>query len=470
LPSDLGPLSVEQGASLFILGVSLTSSDDPMGMLRQIRQLMALYWEAFQIDQEAMINAITEYEADCDVATNHFLSLLDRFRIKRVDDLPRDAERQEIVSSYAALVEWIYRPLVSLPLIAKRILSGKAVPYSEIAELSFGSKHNELSQTTDPRFAPLLRGISEVARNAASHGDVDTSGPKMRLAMWDRKGRVTFEEIDDEDFIKRLVALGRTCECLLTAVGLIRVIYANQLPEPLLSKRRRVLEELVRVVVGLFGLIRADVSFDGDSRVVVETYLDVEKPAKDPDDYLTAGLTLATLLLDWSEIELVVMDGPKRHCRIVVPVADVIAYNQIHKQAQTLALLKLIYCSTVEPSKYDGLPRLRQTFTLPGSRLLAKSLGELQSFRNTLPRGKTEFRQRLQECLEEIEVHSGDLISIHPDISEVDAKMEYLKALELLTRGLRQHQKRINNGEWSSVQRSSYDLKRGGEKIVKFLQ
>lgn len=181
LPLDPTLLPPDQAAILYALAAGIAALKDPLTVRRRASVLLGLYNDAYLVDATAMTSSLVSFESDAEVAENHMLSLGDRLRIPRQEHLPVEASRQEMTSVYVTLTEWIYQRLLNLPLAAKCIVQGSSRSYAEISDADFGAKVYELSQTSDPRYAPALLGVSTIARNAGAHGDVDTSGAKIIL-------------------------------------------------------------------------------------------------------------------------------------------------------------------------------------------------------------------------------------------------------------------------------------------------
>lgn len=461
LPVDPAVLPVDQGVILYTLAAEVAALEDPLTVRRTASVLLGLYNDAFQLDPGTMTSSLVASEADAEVAVSHMLSLGDRMRIPRQEELPLEAARQELASIYVTLTEWIYRRLLNLPLAAKSVVQGQAKPYADISNADFGAKVNELTQTSDPRYAPALLGVSTIARNAGAHGDADTSGAKIVLRKRDRKGRVDIEELTDADFMARLENLSLTCRALVDAAGLLRIQHHQHLPAPNPVVQRRLVAEQAPTVVGLFGLVRARVSSGEEDRIVVEADEDEARTGLGARDYLTSAFTLATLFPHSSKIDLRVFRAGHQVCRIEAPVAEVQAYQSVPKHANAYTFLKLCYLSVVEGDDTTEPARIVRELIRPGSRLLMNDLAALGRLRGQLPGSRDDYRTALYQTMENLEGLSTVLKSLTLPLAAVGPRDSLLVGLDALEQGLSYHQSLAQSGRWNALKQPNRQLQRG---------
>lgn len=464
---DPALLPLEQAVMLYALAAELAAIDDPLTVRCRAAALLSLYNDAFKIDPATMSSTFGDWEFDADVAAGHTLSLGDRLRIPRQEDLPLEAARQELVNVYFTILEWIYRRLLNLPLAAMYVIQGEPRLYAEIANLDFGAKVNEISQTSDPRYVPALLGVSTIARNAVAHGDIDTSGDQIVLRKRDRKGRVLVENLTDADFIARLVNLSLTCRALSLAGALFRIQHHQQLSGRVSNpgSQRRVAAEAARAVVGLFGLIRAKVSFDEDDRVLVEADEDEARTGREIKSYRACAFTLATLFPGERRLELCVNRAGHRKGRVGVAIADALGHQGVPKHASTYSLLKLCYLSEIAGDDTAEPARILREAIKPGSWLLKNDLAELERLRLQLPAAREGYRTTLQQLIEKIEVLSTALSSLPLQQAATGPRDSLLVGLAALEQGLKYRQGLAKSGRWHELGQPSRQIQRG-EKIL----
>ncbi|MDP9366411.1 MAG: hypothetical protein M3Q10_19675, partial [Chloroflexota bacterium] len=435
---------------------------------RRANVLLDLLNAAYERDPRAMASALAADEVETEEALVYLLVLGETLRGLQVNDLSREAVRYNLATAYEKLVEGVYGRLVNVPLAAKSILARRPKSYREIAELALGAKQNEIDQATDPRFAAAFVGVSTVARNAGAHCTVDTAGDKIRLTERDKKGRVEVEELTDDEFTARLQDLLLTCHALRLSAELLRIEHHHELPPPGPASRPRVIAEAARVLVGYFGLVRADIRFEGQERVVVDAEEDERTPGRAPRDYLAAAFTLATLFPNHVAAELRVARDGSRKCRVEVSIADVLEHRALPDDVELYSLLKLCYVSTVEPRELGARERYVQELIQPGARLLAQDLAALQQLRAELPRTKQDYAATLSVLIQKVEHFADVLQTATPPNAAVAPRDSLLAGLTALERGLREHQRLMRSGQWAAVGRRSERLERGARIAVRW--
>jgi hypothetical protein len=470
LTVDTSLLPPEVAVTLFALAAETAALRDPMTVRRRANVLLSLYNSAHESTPQHMLTSLTEAESDAEKAASHMLSLGDRILTPRQRALPIDAARQELADYYEKLSEWVYHPLLNLLLVAKSILSGKPRQYDDIASNKFGAKVNDLSQTSDPRYAPVLMGVSTVARNAGAHGGVDTSGEKIVLTSTDREGRTEVEEISDEEFIDRLEDLALTCRAVLLAGALLRVQHHNEMPSPRPVAQRRVLMEHAKAIVGLFGLTQASVQFDGDGRVEVSAEEDPGAPDRTPRKRLVAALTLATMFPKSSEVVLKTFHQATQQTRIAVRTTDVIAHQEVPDHAKTYSMLRLCYTSRVEGEDFDEPSRLLREVVSPCSRLLDRDLTQLEHYRMELPKHRRSYLIRLRRMSEVVEMLTSWLGEVQLEEAADGARQGFLVGLDTVARGLSNQFQQSQAGQWHHLKRPNKQLERGTKAIRNWSQ
>lgn len=466
-PSSLPP---EQGLVLYVLAAQVAASDDPLTLRRWSNVLLDVLNEAFHRDPAAMASAAVAADVDTEEAMVHLLSVGDTLRSIRVDELSIEAIRQQLTTSYLTLVEWSHRRLLNLLLAAKFILRGKPKPYQDIAAAGFGTKYDWLAKSPDPRYAPAFIHVSVTIRHAGAHGDVDTSGPKIRLFQRDKHDRtkiVGVEELTEDEFGDRLRDLLLTCDALRLSAELFRIEHYHELPLPGLPTRPRVITEVARVFVGYFGLVRAEIDFTGLERVVVAAEED-ERVSTAPYDYLTAAFTLATLFRSYTTVELQVMRDGDRKCRIEAPVAEVLAQQDLPEDVRTYYLLKLCYLSSVEPHDDSPHERYMKYLVQAGSRLLMQDLAAAQQLRAELPKTKRDYTVSVEVLIQKLGMLANVLRTVEPPATAALPRDSLLIGLESLMRGLREHQRLMRSGRWAAVGRRSHRLEKGARIVVRW--
>jgi hypothetical protein len=466
LPFDPETLPSDQAFALFVAAAEVAASEDPLTVRRRAGLLLQLYDEAFSCDPVAMAASLVEAEADAQIAVGHLLPLGERLSTPREKELAIEAVRQELASAYSILTEWIYRPLLTLPLAAKQIVQGNPKPYSDLAHMDLGAKVNELTQTSDPRFAPALIGMSTIARNAGAHGDIDISGDKILLRQRDRKGVVKHEELTDDEFLARLDNLALTCHSLLLAAAICRIQHHSRLPPSNLAVKGRVASEAVRALVGLFGLSQAQVSMEGRERVVVKA---VEQKEPVPDEfrkYHVAAYTLATIFQDVDRLILQVQRKDGRISSLEVPIAEVVTYRSTPKHTHPFSLLRLNYLTgddsgdTTEPARV-----IREVIT-PGSRLLKQSIGKLRRLEDFLPASRDAYLAATDATIEKIQVFRSALKDLTLPGNANGPVASLLVGLDALSSGLIENKRRAALGAQSGSFREPNRHLERGERIL----
>lgn len=470
LTVDISLLPRELAVTLFALAAETAALRDPMTVRRRANVLLGLYNGAHKANSLHMLTSLSEAERDAEKAASHMLSLGDRILTPRQTKLPIDAARQELADYYEKLSEWVYRPLLNLPLVAKSIVSGNPKQYADIALSDFGAKVNELSQTSDPRYAPVLMGVSTVARNAGAHGGVDTSGEEIVLSSTDREGRTKVEKISDEEFIDRLENLALTCRAILLAGALLRVQHHNDMPSPHPVTQRRVAIEHAQAIVGYFGLTQASVQFEDDGRVIVSTKENSGARDQSPRKHLVAALTLATLFPKSSEVVLKIFHEAAQHTRIAVRTADVVAHQAVPNHAKTYSMLRLCYTSRVEGVDSDEPSRLLREIVSPCARLLNQDLAELERYRNGLPKDRKRYIIRLRQLSDVVEMLTSWMSALQLEEPTDGAMRGFLVGVDAVARGLSNQTQQSQAGQWHHLKRPNKQLERGMKAIRKWSQ
>lgn len=468
MPVDPSTLPPEYAVTLYALAAETAALPDPLTVRRRASVLLSLYNDAYQRDP-APVNASTiQAEGDTERAIGHMLSLGDRLRSPRQNELPIDAARQELANVYVTLTEWIYRPLLNMPLVAKYVLSGRSTPYADIAHMDFGSKVNELSQTFDPRYAPALLGVSTIARNAGAHGDVDTSGEKITLTKRDRKGRTGTEEVSDEEFIKRLEDLFLTCQAISLANALFRIQHHQALPVPDPGFQRRVSIAHARTIVGRFGLVRAIVDVNDPNHVRVEAVEDENRAGREPRAHLVAAFTLATLFPNSTNLSLLVRRNEVEKCRITVPTAEVVSHLRLPEHVATYSILRLAYLSKIEGADTEEPARIIRELISPEANLLRRDLARLEQLREQLPSQREDYSRGLRQMSDVVQMLSTWLSELSPPSPADGPRRGLLAALDALAKGLIYQQKQVEAGKWQTLNSPNRHLDRGKRIIERW--
>lgn len=471
LPVDPATLPSEQGLVLYMLAAQVAASDDPLTLRRWSNVLLDVLNEAFLRDPAAMAAAVVAADADTEEAMVHLLSVGDTLRSIQVDELSIEAVRQHLTSSYQTLVEWSHRRLLNLLLAAKFILRGKPMPYQKIAAADSATKRDWLAKTPDPRYAPAFFHVSAMIRNAGAHGDVDTSGPKIRFIQRDRCDRtkvLAVDELKDDEFADRLRDLLLTCDALRISNELFRLEHFHELPSPVLPTRPRLVAEAARAIVGYFGLVHASVRYENQERVTVDAQVAEHVSVKAPRDYLVAAFTLATLFPAFATMELRVLRDGELKCRIEAPIAEVVAQQAQSEDDRNYHFLKVLYLSSVEPDEGNAHERYMQHLVRTGSRLLMRDIAAAQQLREELPRTKGDYAVNLGRLIHKVEVLADVLRAVEPPKTAAQARENLLMGLDSLRRGLMEHQRLMRLGQWAAVGRQSDRLDRGARIVVRW--
>lgn len=469
---DPATLPPEQGLVLYVLAAQVAASDDPLTLRRWTNILLDILNEAFRHNPAAMESAVGAADVDMEEAMVHLLSVGDTLRSLRIDELPIEAVRQQLTSSYQTLFEWSHRRLLNLLLAAKFILRGKPKLYQEIAAADSATKRDWLSKTSDPRYAPAFFQLSATIRNAGAHGDVETSGSKVRFITRDRHDRtkiIDVEELTDDEFVVRLRDLLLTCDALRLSTELFRIEHFHELPSPVLPTRARVMDEIASIIVGYFDLVHARIRRQGEEIVEVEAEVAERMPAKAPRDYLEAAFTVATLFPAYATAQLRVTQNGELKCRIEVPISEVVAQQALPENIRTYYILKTCYLSTVEPSDDSNAhDRYMQQLIRTGSRLLMQDVASAQQLRVGLPTTKQDYVVSLNLIIQKVEMLADVLRALEPPETAVSSRDSLLIGLESLRRGLTEHQRLMRSGQWAAVGRRSDHLQRGARIVVRW--
>lgn len=467
-PSTLPP---EQGLALYVLAAQVAASDDPLTVRKWSNVLLDVLNEAFRQNPVAMGAAVEKADADIEEAMVHLLSVGDTLRSLRIDELPIEAVRQHLTSSYQTLFEWSHRRLLNLLLAAKFILRGKPKPYGEIAVADSATKRDWLSKPDDPRYAPAFLRLSASIRNAGAHGDVETSGPKIRFITRNknRSKIIAVEELTEDEFAVRLRDLLLTCDALRLSAELFRVEHFHELPAPVLPTRARVIDEVANIIVGYFGLVRARTRRQGEELVGVEAEVIEGVSAKAPRDYLAAAFTIAALFPVYTTAELRVLQNDELKCRIEVPVAEAVAQQALPADVRNYYLLKTCYLSTVEPQVDDNAhDRYMREVIRAGSRLMMQDVAATQQLRAGLPRTKQDYTVLLKLLSQKVDMLADVLRSVDPPEAALRPRVSLLLGLKSLSLGLTEHQHLLQTDQWVAVGRRSDHLQRAAKILIRW--
>lgn len=463
-------LPSEQGLGLYVLAAQVAASDDPLTLRRWSNVLLDVLNEAFRQNPAAMEAAVSAADVDMEEAMVHLLSVGDTLRSVRTDELPIEAVRQLLTNSYQTLVEWSHRRLLNLLLAAKFILRGKPKPYEQIAVADSATKRDWLNKTADPRYAPAFLHLSATMRNAGAHGDVETSGSKIRFITRnrDRTKIVGVEELTEDEFALRLHDLLLTCDALRLSAELFRVEHFHELPSPVLLTPARVMEEVARIIIGYFGLVHARIRRQGEEIVIVDAEVAEQLSTKAPRDYLAAVFTVAMLFPTYTTAELRVAQDGRLQCRIEAPIAEVVAQQAFPNDVRTYYLLKVCYLSTVEPEEGDTHERYMQQIVRAGSRLLMQDIAAAQQLRAQLPKTKRDYAVSLERLIQKLGMLADVLRSVEPPATVAPPRDSLLIGLESLMRGLREHQRLMRSGQSAAVSRRSDRLEKGARIVARW--
>lgn len=458
------------GVALYVFAAELAASDDPLTVRRWTKGLLGLLNEAFRLDPAATTQAVAASKSHTHEAMVNLLHEGDALRVLLRGGLPPEALRQQLAQSYGTLVEWTYRRLLNLLLAAKFVLRGKPMPFERIAAAAFATKYDWLTKTSDPRFAPAVTSVSRVIRNANAHGDVETQGQRIRFVHRDKRDRTVVlgvEELMDEEFGERIRDLLLMCHALRLSGELFRIEHDRELPEAGPPTGARLLADAAAVVVGYFGLSRANVRVDAGGRVLVAAEEDGRTEGREPRGYLPASFTLAALFPESAVVELRVSREGRAKCRIETSTASVRAYADCPKPAKPYAFLGLCYASKIEPAPADGADRYRQEVVRAGARLLMRDVAALQGLRARLPAIGGEYRTALEHLLPRVETMTDTLREVEPPAGDGELRDDLLAGLADLRHGLGEHRRLADAGRWDAVARRSEPLLRGAERIVR---
>lgn len=470
---SVDPLTLpsEQGLVLYVLAAQVAASDEPLTLRRWSNVLLDILNEAFRRDPVAMAAAVLAADLDTEEAMSHLLSVGDTLRSIRVEELSIEAVRLQLTNSYLNLVELSHRRLLNLLLAAKFILRGKPKPYQEIATADSGTKRDWLAKTTDPRYAPAFIYVSAAIRHAGAHGDIDTSGPKIRIFQRDKRDRtkiIVVKELTEDEFADRLWDLLLTCDALRLSAELFRVEHYRALPPPASPTRPRVIAEAARTFVGYFGLVRAQIRFIGSDRVVVEALEEDPSSSKAPRDYLTAAFTLATLFPAYTTMELRVLQDDGLKCRIQAPVAEVLAQQALPADVRTYSFLKLCYLSNVEPQVGSAHDRYMRDLVQTGSKLLMMDIATAQQLRAELPKTKRGYTVSVELLIQKAGILAEILQTVEPPETAAPPRDSLQIGLKSLIQGLREHQRLMRSCQWVAVGRRSDRLEKGARIVVRW--
>jgi RNA polymerase subunit RPABC4/transcription elongation factor Spt4 len=467
-PSTLPP---EQGLVLYVLAAQVAASDDPLTLRRWSNVLLDVLNEAFRKNPAAMEAAVSAADVDIEEAMVHLLSVGDTLRNLQIDELPIEAVRQQLTSSYQTLVEWSHRRLLNLLLAAKFVLRGKPKPYEQIAVADSATKRDWLSKTVDPRYAPAFLHLSATIRNAGAHGDVETSGSKIRFITRNKNRTKVLgvEELTEDEFAGRLRDLLLTCDALRLSAELFRIEHLHDLPSPVLPTRARVMDEIANIIIGYFGLVHARTRRQEEELVAVDAEVAEGMSAKAPRDYLAVAFTVATLFPTHTKAELRVLQKGELKCRIQAPIAEVVTQQALPEDVRNYYLLKTCYLSAVEPSDDGNVhDRYMRQLIRAGSRLLMQDVAAAQQLRAGLPRTKQDYAVSLKLLIQKANVLADVLRAVEPPETAAPPRDSLLLGLESLRRGLTEHQRLMRSGRWAAVGRRSDHLERGARIVVRW--
>lgn len=454
LSVDPAALSPEYAVTLYLLAAAVAVSDDPLTLRGRTQAIFQVLDQAFNLDESVMTAAIAAEQPDVEDAIVALLSIGDLLRSVRLETLPKEAKRLALSNTYNNLVEWAFRRLVNLLLAAKFILAGHPKPYADIQAVSFGQKYHFLAQEADPRYRAALQGVAKVARNAGAHGEVDLSGPLIRLRAVDRKGRIE-EELSDEEFADRLADLVLTCLALRLSSELLRIQHREELPEATMPTRERLAVEVGRGILGLSGLNQARVREDTDDMVVVEARRHPGGRIRKGWEFLSAAATLAVLCRYRPYLRLCVMAGAAQECQLTVPTDEAVAYLALPEKAKPLGILRLRYLSALEPGNAPPLERYRQEWIRDGARLTAHQVAQLVGLRKQLPSTSNEYVAALEMTIRNSKLLRQFLRTVKPPPGGTTARNRFHNALISLEKGLTKHRKLMRTGDLAGVQQGS---------------
>jgi hypothetical protein len=461
-------LSADQGLALYLLAAEVAASWDPMTLRRRANVFLNVLNDAWTADAAQMTAVVEAAQPDLEDAMVNLLSEADLVRTTSWDTLPPEAARLRLSQSYGTLNEWVFRRLVNPILAAKDVLDGRQRPYSVIADLSSNEKFNQLTQGADARYAAATRGIVTVTRNAGAHGGVDLSGDVIHLrAVNTKDGSVREEDLTDEQFADRLLDLLLTCLALPLAMNLFRIEHGAELPASSGSNRPRIIIEAARALVGYFGLQQAHIdASDRNSAAVIIARQAETQPEKEQRDYLPAAATLATLFRHWPALQLEVLRDGKLACRLVVSTDLALAYLALPDEAKTIGVMKVWYCSTVEPSSVPDDERYSREWVQLGARLVAQEVAELNPLRLGLPKTRRAYEEALGRTIRNAMLLQEMTREVPAPHSGVQGRDRLMASLDLLRKGLTRHVNLLRAGQWRDVQRASDGITRAVTKLT----
>jgi len=455
LSVDPAALSPEYAVPLYLLAAAVSVSDDPLTLRRRTRVIFEILDQAFNVDRSVVTAAIAAEQPDVEDALVALLSIGDLLRCVRLEALPKEARRLNLSQTYNTLVEWTFRRLINLLLVAKFVLAKRPKPYADIQAMQFGEKYSILAQEADPRYKTALQGVAKVARNAGVHGGVDLSGPLIRLRAVDRRGRVQEEVLSDEEFADRLADLALTCLALRFSSDLLRIEHWEELPEPTMPTRERLAIEVGRAIIGFSGLSQATVRDETDEMVVVEATRHPGGRIRKGWEFLSAAATLAVLCRHRPYLRLCVMAGDAQECQVTVPADEAVACLALPEEAKPLGILRLRYLSTLEPSSTALSERYRLEWIRDGARLVAQQLAQLQGLRTQLPRTSNEYATALEATIRNSKLLRQFLRTVNPPPSGTAERDRFHNALVSMEKDLAKHLKSVRAGDLAGAEQES---------------
>lgn len=365
---DPAVLPPNQSAALFAVAAETAAADDPISLRRRAGLLLDLYSEALAIDHDAMVLALADSQYDVQQAIGNLLALQDRLTLRNSVELPADAFRQELTSVYGTLSEWVYRRLLTLPLVARTIVTQASKTYSQVESMGLGAKLNELSQVSDSRYAQTLLGADSICRNANAHGGVETNGERILLKQRDRVGRETERSLSDDELIALIGDLSKTCRALLLAHSILQIQLFRELPTEFASMHRRVAIEAAQAVVGLFGLSQANVMPHEDSVAIVATE-DINSKGIDDSKLRVAAYVLSLLFPEkaWLQLSAELLGGEEKRLHVSIP--DILTQQRSVGMSKTYRLLYVNFLTSYysdEPSRSSSFV---EHFVRPAARI-----------------------------------------------------------------------------------------------------
>lgn len=225
--------------------------------------------------------------------------------------------------------------------------------------------------------------------------------------------------------------------------------------------RPRLVAEVARIIVGLFGLVHAQVRYEEEDRIAVDADEDEVQSGKVARDYLTGSFTLATLFPHAKVLDLQIFRAGTLKFRIQTPISDVISHDQVPKHAAAYSIIRLCYLSSIEGDDRSEPERIVREIIRPGSRLLTQDLIETVALRERLPKTRNEYTVSLEELTEKVMVLSTGLKALSIPPAAVGPRNSLLAGLDALARGLAHQRQLAKLGRWDVIKRPNTQLQRG---------